>query len=164
MQCPACGERLASMTKFCPNCGEPLGASAASIQTGGGGYVGGNVRVGRDYIGRDSVGRDQTAGITGDDLGRLFEAVYRRVDEPLAQRKADSQEVRDTVERVEREVEKGDRADPQRIERWLQTLADIAPDVLEATVNALLAGPGAAVASAVRSIAKRFKAHPSIVN
>jgi hypothetical protein len=157
MQCAACGAKVPSSARFCPNCGEPLGSSPRSIQTGGGGYAGGNVRAGRDYVGRDSIGRDQNIGVSGDELEHLFEAVYRRIDEPLTQRKADPEEVRDTVQRVEREVEKGDRADTHHIERWLKTLADVAPDVLEVTVNALLAGPGAAVASAVRAVAKRFK-------
>src|SRR5436309_5250557 len=161
MRCVACDAEVPTGAKFCPNCGAAMRTQPGGIDTGGGAYVGGGVQTGGDFIGRDQTihgGYTRTTqhGLSGTEVAQLFESVYRRIEEPAAPRKADAQEVRETVQRVEREVAKGEQADTERVERWLRGLADIAPDVLEVAVNALV-NPAAAVASAVRALARRFQ-------
>ena len=126
------------------------------VNTAGGAYFGGSVAAGRDVIGGNKVVYGNE-GASGADLAQLFQAVYERIGKATAPREADADELTETVQRIEREASKADAADPQRVERWLSTLADVAPDVLETAVNALT-NPGAAVASAVRIVAERFRA------
>jgi hypothetical protein len=58
MRCLRCGARFKD-ARFCPNCGLQMRRQQHSVDTGGGGYAGGDVRAGRDYIGRDFIGRDK---------------------------------------------------------------------------------------------------------
>jgi hypothetical protein len=161
MQCTSCGARLPRAAKFCPECGATVATTSGAVDTGGGAFVGGHVSAGGDFVGRDltvrgNYTRSTQAGLSGGEIAQLFGAVYHRISEPTTARMADDQEVHDTVARVEQEVAKGEQADAERIERWLGTLKDIAPDVLEVAVNVLIS-PAAAVTSAVRAVAKRFQ-------
>jgi hypothetical protein len=128
------------------------------VSSVGGGYFAGPVTAGHDVIGGDKVvsgDEVENAGVSVAELAQLFQTVYARIESPGGPRKADAVEVKQTVERIEREAAKGDQASGGSVERWLSTLAEVAPDVLEVAVNALT-NPGAAVSSAVRLIATRF--------
>ena len=126
------------------------------VTTGGGAYFAGTVTAGGDVIGGDKIVHGNE-GLAGSELAQVFQTVYRQIEAPAQPRKAESDELKETVERIERETAKGDAADAQKVGRWLGTLADVAPDVLETAVNALT-NPGAAVASAVRIVAQQFRA------
>ncbi len=65
--------------------------------------------------------------------------------------------LKETAQKVEQEAAKGEKADPDIVKRGLNTLAKLAPDVLQVAVNALT-NPGAAVASGVRLAARAFQA------
>jgi hypothetical protein len=126
------------------------------VNTGGGAYFRGSVTAGRDVIGGDKVVLGNE-GVSGVELAQLFQPVYARIGQATAARGADTTRLTETVQGIEREAGKAEVADPNRIEGWLTTLADVAPDVLETVVTALT-NPGAAVASAVRIVAERFRA------
>ncbi len=153
MICVGCGAEVPAGARFCQNCGAELQAWSTRVDTGGGAFIRGSVHAGHDFVGRDQTAQQ---GLGGEDIARLFEAVYARVERPTGKRKAKADEVRETVQRVEQEVSKGDEGDTERIERWLRALADIAPDVLEVAVTAMT-NPWAAVASGVKMVAKRFQ-------
>src|SRR6266852_1462712 len=110
------------------------------VDTQGGAYFAGSVSANRDVIGGNKiVGGDEISGDIGTnaaDLATLFDRVYRQIDAPSAERKANADEIRETVQRVQTEAGKGDQADASRIDRWLGTLGDVAPDVLEVLVDA----------------------------
>ncbi len=131
-----------------------------AVNTGGGAYFEGQVTSGRDVIGRDKVvyGDEVGAhkGLGAADLAQLFHGVYQQIDAPSGPRHADVEEVTQTVQRVEREAGRGDDANAERIERWLKTLSEVAPDVLELAVNALT-NPAALVTSGVRIVARQFQ-------
>ena len=95
-------------------------------------------------------------GLTGEQVAALFASVYRQIERRPADAQVDKDELRQAVERIQRETAKGERANQDRLDRWLSTLADLAPDVVEVLVNSLL-NPGAGAASAVKSILSRFR-------
>jgi hypothetical protein len=66
----------------------------------------------------------------------------------------DKHELKESVSRIQTEAGKGEEANPGKIQRWLKTLADVAPEILEVTVLSLI-NPAADVASAIRSVAER---------
>jgi hypothetical protein len=107
-----------------------------------------------------AVGRGAQAhvnqGVSGDQLAALFAAVYRQIEARPDDGLADRDELRDTAQRVEKEVAKGEQANPEKVNRWLQALKEVAPDVVEVVVNALL-NPGAGAASAVKAVLSRFQ-------
>ncbi len=106
-----------------------------------------------------AIGRNAQAyvsqGVSGDQLAALFAAVYRKIDARPEDPRVDKDELRETAQRVEKEAAKGDQANQDKLGRWLQTLENIAPDVVEVVVNALL-NPGAGAASVVKKVLERF--------
>ncbi len=89
-------------------------------------------------------------------LEKLFEKVYQRIEERPEDSDVDKKEIAATVENIQAEVEKGENANPRKVERWLNTIADIAPDILDVILAALLS-PTGAIAAALRMVAKRAK-------
>jgi len=156
-----------------------------TIDTGGGGYVGGDLQVGSDYIGRDqAIGGDRisgdqisvgdivgsagiaigrgaqatvTQGVSSEALARLFGTIYQTIEARPEDPDIDKQELVETVQKIEKESAKGEEANPNRVERWLKFLADMAPDILEVTA-ATLANPITGVAAVIRNVAKRASA------
>ena len=127
------------------------------INTGGGAYVEGNVDVNGDFVGRDRI--TTSYGVSGSELGELFEKVNALIGQAKINPDYDRDEVKETAKRIEKEVAKGDSADVGKVERRLKTLLDMAPDVAEVVV-AGLANPIAGVAAAVTKLAKRLQASP----
>jgi hypothetical protein len=154
------------------------------INTGGGAYIGGGVTTsGGDFVGRDKVvhgdqvrgdkisvgnvtgssgvaiGRGASAvvnqGVQGGDLATLFAAIYRQIETRADDPAVDRDEIRQTVERVEQEVGKGEAANPDKVKRWLTTLSDLAPDIVTAVVR-VLANPAANVAGAITSMVRSW--------
>lgn len=153
MVCASCHSEIPPGARFCPNCGAPVTSEAKTINTGGGAYAAGAVTAGRDFVGRDQINQ----GVSADDLDRLFQGVYQKIDARPPDPKVDPPELTQTVTQIKDEASKGDQARPDRIERWLNTLADLAPDILDVTTSALMS-PVAGVTEAIRVIAKRVQA------
>jgi hypothetical protein len=130
------------------------------INTGGGAYFESTVSSGRDLIGRDKIVHGDEVGVSkglaAAELAQVFQAVYQQIEAPLGPRSADTDELAETVRRLEREAGKGDEASTQQVERWLGMLSSVAPDVFEVAVNALT-NPAALVSSAVRLVARQLQ-------
>ena len=151
------------------------GTYIESASTAGGDLVLGH-KIGGDYVQGDKIEGDKIAGdmisITGPGarvethhgleaaaLADLFQQVSRRIDRLPEQGEIETDELKDIARRVEKEVAKGDQANPERLKRWLEVLEKYAPDAVEILVNALL-NPGAGVAAAVRSVLKQLGKQP----
>jgi len=160
MTCSQCGADLATGDSFCAKCGTRVAAQPQGVPTRSGATFNAPVTAGRDVIGGDQI----NYGLQGADLTRFTESfrhVYTRADEyASAHPEADPDLLKDTAKKVEQEAVKGDKADAAQINRWLNTLGRLAPDVLEVAVNALT-NPGAAVASAVKLVARGFQRSPT---
>ena len=127
-------------------------------QSGGVSISGGRVTVGGDVVGRDKI-TTTTHGIGAEglaELSRQFAQIKKQIEERPADPQVEKDELRETVERIEREVRKGEAADPGKVERWLRFLAEMADDVFRVTVAAL-SHPAAGVAKAVQLIAQRAR-------
>jgi hypothetical protein len=130
------------------------GNVGGSIVTGSGntvvGSIGGDFVKG-DKVGGDKVGRDKITGLTGADL---FQTVYQRIEVRPADPNVDKEEVTETVQKIEQEVEKGEEANPSKVERWLTNLHNMAPDIGDVTI-ACLTNPAAGVAMVIKKIAEK---------
>jgi len=65
--------------------------------------------------------------------------------------------VANQVKKIEAEAAKGEAADPSKLERWMTTLAKMAPDIIE-VMAASLAGPVAGFTVVFKKIVERAKA------
>ena len=126
----------------------------------GGDYVGGNKTV-TQSAGGDIVGRDKITTSSGDPLAAatLAEA-FARLDALVAARPPDpaveKAEITETLGRLAAETEKGDAANPPKLERLLTTLAGMADDIFQVTA-ACLTNPALGVATTIRLIAEKAK-------
>ncbi|MFL7791007.1 MAG: CHAT domain-containing protein [Anaerolineae bacterium] len=155
------------------------------VNTGGGAYIGGDVSVGGDFVGRDqishhevhgdqitvgdvsggtgiAIGRGaqatvtQTQGLSGDEIAKLFQSVYQKIEARPEDPDVDKEEVTETVKKIEAEAAKGEEANPNKVERWLKTLGTMAPDILEVTA-ACLVNPVTGIAAVIRKVAEKAK-------
>ena len=134
-------------------------SSVAGIQAGR------DVRAGRDIAGGDIAGRD----MAGRDI--TIQAQSSNLESTLAEWKSrmeawiDSQatlsqdeqkDLKEQVAKIETEAAKGDQADASRLERLINTLAVIGPDIFEVAVTTL-ANPLAGIGLVLKKIGDRAK-------
>jgi hypothetical protein len=101
------------------------------INTGGGTYVGGNVRTGGgDFVGRDKI----TGGVAPGDLETLFTPLLAKVAQhaPAHKQAAAVQQ----VEELKAEVAKGKQADDGKVGKIVDGLVAMVPGAVKAVVSA----------------------------
>jgi hypothetical protein len=134
-------------------------SSVAGIQAGR------DVRAGRDIAGGDIAGRD----MAGRDI--TIQAQSSNLESTLAEWKSqmeawiDSQttlsqdeqkDLKEQVAKIKTEAAKGEQADASRLERLINTLAVIGPDIFEVAVTTL-ANPLAGIGLVLKKIGDRAK-------
>jgi hypothetical protein len=154
--------------------GDVAGGKKRVVKPAGGVQVGGNVggdvvggdknetqNISGDYVGRDKITTTTvTQGLTGDQAAKLlaaFAEIQHLIDARPADPNVEKGEIKRVVDEVKTEVQKGEAANPNKVERWLANLGAMAPDILKVTV-ATLANPAAGVATAIQLIAKKAQA------
>jgi hypothetical protein len=156
--------------------GDVFSGDKREVNTGGGDYHEGAMSVGGDYVGGnktvtqnaggDIVGRDKittttttTSGLSADQVQKLIEAfgkIQKQIDARPDDPKADKDEIKDTVKRLEAEAQKGEAANPDKVGRLLTNLAAMADDIFQVTV-ATLANPVAGIAKVIQLVAQKAK-------
>ncbi len=97
-----------------------------------------------------------TNGLTGPDVAKLFEDVFRQIDQQNNS-EADKQEIRETVELIQDEVAKGEKANEKALTAFIRSLQKMAPDILD-VVLAAAANPMLAASVIARKVADKIKA------
>lgn len=107
-----------------------------------------------------AIGRGAQAsvsqGLGGDDLVKLFAPIYQQIEARPEDPDVDKAELKETVQKIQKETAKGDAGNPNKVERWLKTVALMADDILGVTVTSLT-NPAAGVAAVIRKIAQKVK-------
>jgi hypothetical protein len=154
--------------------GDVFTGGKRTINTGGGSYFEGPIEVGGDFVGGnktvtqtaggDIVGRDKVTTTThGPDalqaqaLAEQFRQIQRQVEALPPNPDVDPEEVKGLVQRIEAEAQKGERANPAPLERWLDNLGDVAESIFAATTEAL-SRPGFGLGKAVQIAVARARA------
>jgi len=91
------------------------------------------------------------------EMQKLFKRAHKRIQVRPEDPKVDQAKLENQVKKIEAEAAKGEAADPSKLERWLKTLAKMAPDIVE-VMAASLAGPVAGFAIVFKKIVERAKA------
>jgi hypothetical protein len=139
----------------------------SSQDSGSGGTfrAGRDIRAGRDLAGRDLAGRDLAGrDITHQqDSAQLIEALNNWRDAMNARIEAQSgfsqdekQDLQDQVDKIQNEAAKGEQADPSRLEKLVNTLAVMAPDIFEVAV-ATLVNPLAGIGLVMKKIGDKAR-------
>ncbi len=150
-----------------------------NVNTGGGDFINKQTTsIQGDQVSGDKVGGDKITvgdvygtgigigrgvqvtvqqGASVGELAQLFSQVYQMIEDRRADPSIDKQELVQTVQKIEQEADKGETANPKKVEGWLRFLATVAPDILK-VVAATLANPIAGVGTAISLIATKVKA------
>lgn len=129
--------------------------STKNIKTEGGiNITGGRVSVGGDLVGRDKI---VTTTITSKtEITAVFQKFIQVIEDRPDEQNVDKDELKDTIQKIEAEVKKGEQANPSKVERWLKFLAVMAEDIFE-VVTTTLANPIAGVAKSIQLIARKAR-------
>jgi hypothetical protein len=92
-------------------------------------------------------------GTSTADLAQLFEAIYQQIEARPKDPDVDKEKIVDEVKRIETEAAKGKEANPTKAERWLGTLANMAPEIWDMVTTSLTKGGANVTISKI--IAKR---------
>ncbi len=149
-----------------------------TINSGGSTTVGGDV-VGRDKVTHDShttvsgvgddtvvaAGSSASASVTqvGADVSDLVAALAgwqaqmeAKIDAQASLSEEDKQDLKETVGKIQHEAAKGEQADVNRLEKLINTLAVMGPDIFEVAL-ATLASPLAGVGLVIKKIGEKAK-------
>lgn len=151
--------------------------TAHKTDTGGGAYIGGKVKVGRDLIGRDKVERnnvevhgnstDVTVGdnartdfvlqpnLQSVEVTEAFTKIMEAVNKISNQ--DDRQKTIKIVEKLEAEAQLGETASEKQVGRWLTFLGEISEDAWEVAVDSFI-NPVKGLSTVFQKIAKRARA------
>lgn len=120
-------------------------------------HIGGSVSGNNVVLAGNHIQVTQSNGVSREEIAKLFETVYKRIEERKDDPEVEKEEIKQTVQRIEEETAKGEEANPSKVDRWLRTLNDIAPDIGEVVVSCLTS-PAAGIATVIRKIGEKAKA------
>jgi len=144
---------------------------STQVDTGGGAYVGGSVRVqGGSFVGRDSVTITGDGNVVGDHsratvvrpgadpaaIARAFRDLYAAVEQKPDLPPQDRADLQSELQELESEVVKGETADERFVARRLRNIQRMAPDILE-VVTATLTNPLLGIGTVARKVAERMR-------
>src|SRR5688500_1202192 len=94
------------------------------------------------------------------EMDKLFKRIHKEIKIRPEDPKREKGKVENQVKKIEAEAAKGDAANIAKLERWIETLAKMAPDIVE-VMAASLAGPVAGFTVVFKKIVERAKASPA---
>lgn len=109
--------------------------------------AGGSARL---NVNQKVIRRDQATP----EMTELFKRVRRKLKSRRADPVVDQAKLEGQVKKIETEAAKGSKADPGKLERWIRTLAKMAPDIVE-VMAASLAGPVTGFSMVFKKIVER---------
>jgi L-2-hydroxyglutarate oxidase LhgO len=111
-------------------------AKTSSNYSMGGKVTGGVVVMGPDA----QVKIAQNTGVSTAEMTRMFDAVFQHIQSRPDNPDVEKSEIEATVQNIQQEAAKDEKANQSKVERWLKYLAGIAPDVVD-VMAASLGGP-----------------------
>ncbi|MBK8780339.1 MAG: toll/interleukin-1 receptor domain-containing protein [Anaerolineales bacterium] len=115
-----------------------------------GNFSGGIITQGRNA----TVTAYQSNGMDAKELAALFDKLYQHVDARPTDPNVDKSELIEVIQKIEEESGKGKDANEKKLGRWVENLAQMAPDILD-VVLASLGGPVSGITAVVKKIADR---------
>lgn len=96
-------------------------------------------------------------GIQGSELAPLFDKVYQSIAALPTASTDEKQELAETAKRIETEVaQNGESANQTSLQRWMDSIQKMAPDIVD-VILASLGGPVSAATAVLKKIAERAK-------
>ena len=103
-----------------------------------------------------NVSVQQSGGINEEQLALVFEKMYQAIQSRPDDPNIDKEEISGTVERIEQEVKKGDQANDSKLNRWMESLNQMAPDIVD-VILASLGGPVSGLTAVLKKVAEHVR-------
>jgi hypothetical protein len=103
-----------------------------------------------------NVSVQQSGGINEEQLALVFEKMYQAIQSRPDDPNIDKEEISGTVERIEQEVKKGDQANDSKLNRWMESLNQMAPDIVD-VILASLGGPVSGLTAVLKKVAEHAR-------
>jgi len=120
-----------------------------------------------DYVGSGSsvaIGRGAKASIDIHDSliapSEWVRQINAKIDASLGLSQSEKSELKTQTQKIDEEIKKGTKADLGRLERWINTVAVMAPDIFDVVV-ATLQSPLAGIGMVIKKIGDRAKLESS---
>ena len=120
---------------------------SGNVSSGGIAFVGGRHK---------NVTINQYQGPDAKELAGLFEKLYKHIETRPADPNIDKEEIVETVKKIETEAAKGEEANQTKLGRWMETLNQMAPDIVDVAL-ASLGGPVSGITAVLKKIADHAK-------
>lgn len=88
---------------------------------------------------------------------KLFELLEERIKTRPEDPDVDKQEIQEQVKQIKTEAAQGEKANQNKLERWIRNLFSMAPDIVD-VMAASLGGPISGLTAVIQKIAARVKA------
>jgi acyl-CoA reductase-like NAD-dependent aldehyde dehydrogenase len=96
-------------------------------------------------------------GIQGTELAPLFDRVYQTIESLPNATTDEKQEIAENAKRIETEVaEKGEQANQTSLQRWMENIQKMAPDIVD-VILASLGGPLSAATVILKKVAEHSR-------
>ena len=102
------------------------------------------------------VSVQQTSESNDKELSALFDKLYEAIQARPHDSNIDKEEISETVQRIEQEVKKGDQANDSKLQRWMDGLNKIAPDIVD-VILASLGGPVSGLTAVLKKVAEHAR-------
>lgn len=117
--------------------------------------IDGNVSGGIIVQGRNAnVSVQQSTSDETEEISKLFEKIYLAIQARSDDPNVAKEEIHETVQRIENESGKGNQANQSKLERWMENLNRMAPDIVD-IILASLGGPVSGITAVLKKIAER---------
>jgi hypothetical protein len=129
----------------------------AKKSPGGGINISGDrISIKGDIIGRDKITKNY--GMSAEDLSKLakeFQFIRNQVNGKIAD-ETKKGKIDNSLTKIEKEIKKGQEADPTKIEKWLQFIAGMSDDIYQVVLSTL-SNPVLGISKAVQLIIQKAR-------
>jgi hypothetical protein len=101
----------------------------------------------------------QETGIQAAEMTAMFEAVFKKIESLPVNPDVDKEEVVETVQKIQEETKKEDQANPNKLERWISSIAKMART--SGCDGSSLAGPVSGFTAVFKKIVDKVKQESS---
>ena len=85
-----------------------------------------------------------------------FINIYKQIESRSIDPNVDKQEITQTIQKIEDEVNKSEDANTSKLQRWLQNLEEMAPDIFSVVI-ATLSSPQLGITTVIQKIIEKTK-------
>ena len=117
----------------------------------------GNVSGGIIVQGRGAnVTVQQSTNAEVKEISILFEKLYLAIQTRQEDPNVTKEEINETLKRIENEIGKGNQASQPKLQRWMEYLNNMAPDIVD-VILASLGGPVSGITAVLKKVAERAR-------